>query len=74
MCNSGKCLFEAGGANTGDCMVGDLVGFREKYGECACYVGGMPEDEESEQYIAENEERFDAIYRRWERERINRHE
>ncbi len=51
-------------------MVGDLVGFREKYGEYACYVGGLPDDEESEQYIAENEERFDAIYRRWERERI----
>lgn len=70
VCNSGECLFEAGGANAGDCMVGDLVGFREKYGEYACYVGGLPDDEESEQYIAENEERFDAIYRRWERERI----
>ena len=51
-------------------MVGDLVGFREKYGEYACYVGGLPDDEESERYIAENSERLGAIYRRWAQERF----
>lgn len=34
------------------------------------YVGGMPDCEEAERYIAENSERFDAIYRRWAQERF----
>ena len=44
--------------------------YGEEYGECACYVGGMPDCEEAERYIAENSERFDAIYRRWAQERF----
>lgn len=71
MCCSGECLFEvSGGSCAGDCMAGDHAGFREKYGEYACYVGGMPDDEESERYIAENSERLGAIYRRWAQERF----
>lgn len=38
--------------------------------ECPDYVGGMPDCEEAERYIAENSERFDAIYRRWAQERF----
>lgn len=74
MCNSGKCLFETGGASAGYCRVSDAKKFIEEYGESPCIVGGMPDSEEAERYIAENEERLDAIYRRWERERIKRHE
>lgn len=71
MCYSGECLFEvSGGSCAGDCMVGDHAGFGEEYGECACYVGGMPDCEEAERYIAENSERLDAIYRRWAQERF----
>lgn len=70
MCCSGKCLFERGGGeNIGGCMVGDHARFLDEYGECACYVGGMPDCEEAERYIEKNSERLDAIFRRWARER-----
>lgn len=70
MCYSGECPFEYGsGYGIGECMVGDHVRFIDEYGECACYVGGVPDCEEAERYIAENGERLDAIYRRWARER-----
>lgn len=68
---SGECLFEAGGGScAGDCMAGDHARFGEEYGERACYAGGMPDCEEAERHIAENGERFDAIYRRWAQERF----
>jgi hypothetical protein len=51
-------------------MAGDHARFGEEYGECACYVGGMPDCEEAERYIAENSERLGAIYRRWAQERF----
>ena len=74
MCNSGECLFEAGGANAGDCRIGDSKKFLEEYGESPCIVGGMPDSKEAEHYIAENREHLDAIYRQWEKKRIDRHE
>lgn len=62
MCNTGECHFES---YLGDCMINDFDKFKEKYGECACIVGGHIEDEEAKEYIAKNKDRLDAIYQQW---------
>ena len=63
MCYSGKCQFESGWS--GNCTIGNHQQFYEKYGETACVVGGMVDDEETEEYITKNKERLDAIYHQW---------
>ena len=70
MCYTGECYFEVcGGEFAGDCIIVNHGAFVEKYGECACCVGGMPDDKESERYIKENKERLDAIFESWLRDR-----
>ena len=63
MCYTGECLFEYG--YTGECMISNYQQFREKYGENACIVGGVPDCYETGKYIEDNKERLDAIYHKW---------
>lgn len=63
MCYTGECRFECG--YTGECMISNYQDFEKKYGETACIVGGMVDDEETEEYIAKNKERLEAIYYQW---------
>ena len=67
MCYTGECKFEYGWTPNGGggCMISDYQKFREKYGEHACVVGGVPDCYETEKYIEDNKERLDAIYEQW---------
>jgi len=51
----GTCHFED---YLGGCMVRNFDNFIECIGEPACYVGGCPDDEESDRYINEHKEEF----------------
>ena len=68
MCYSGQCRMECQGQGyEGECVISPHLHqwFFETYGETACIVGGMFDDEESEEYIINNKERLDAIYKQW---------
>ena len=58
MCYSARCCFED---SIGGCRVRSFDKFREQIGEPACYVGGMPDDTESAEYIESNKERFNEL-------------
>lgn len=62
MCYSGKCRFER---YDGECMIYNYESFKEKYGECACTVGGHITCLDDEIYYIENEGRLRDIYMRW---------
>jgi len=68
MCYSGMCVFEN---YMGGCNVKNYEKFKAELGESACIVGGMPDDEESEQYIKDNADRLaELAYEAYERKLV----
>jgi hypothetical protein len=61
MCYSAKCHFED---YMGECRVRNFGKFKEQTGEAARYVGGVPDCEESAEYVAENKERFAELQKK----------